>query len=111
MSVSLKYRYFVAVAAIMVLGTASVLADELTWMIQEDLTALGYETGGTSGELSVQTAVAISKFEAEHNLNVTGEPSPQLAGIVRAKRNGKYQPSATVDAAPAIRDSQNLRDA
>ena len=58
--------------------------DELTQMIQQDLTALGYETGGATGEMTTTTAVAISRFQAEHGLEVTGEASPQLAGIVKA---------------------------
>ena len=28
---------------------------------------------------------AISKFQAEHDLEVTGEPTPQLAGIIKAQ--------------------------
>ena len=63
-------------------------SDELTAMIQDDLLKLGYEPGDTSGEPSIQTAVAISKFQAENGIEVTGEVSPQLAGILSAKVDG-----------------------
>ena len=73
-------------------------ADALTQMIQQDLTALGYSTGGTDGEMNVQTAVAISQFQAENGLDVTGEASPQLAGVIKSKvgqqgQTGQAQPS------------------
>ena len=71
--------------------------DGVTRMVQEHLTALGYSTGNTAGELSTETVVAISQFQAENNMPVTGEPSPQLAGILAAKvsaANGPPQRSA-----------------
>lgn len=58
-------------------------ADGLTLTIQEKLAALGY--GVTpSGTMDTETAIAISQYQAEHNLPVTGEPTPQLAGILAA---------------------------
>lgn len=60
-------------------------SDNLTSMVQRDLTALGYTPGAVTGEMNVTTAVAISKFQAENDLEVTGEVSPQLAGILSAK--------------------------
>lgn len=66
-----------------------VSADDLTKMIQEDLTALGYDTGNVDGEFSTATAVAISQFQAENGIEVTGEASPQLAGIIQAKLSDK----------------------
>lgn len=62
--------------------------DSVTAMVQRDLTALGYDTGNTSGVADVKTAVAISQFQAENNLEVTGEASPQLAGILAARVSG-----------------------
>ena len=56
-------------------------------MIQRDLIALGYDPGDANGQMSTQTIVAISKFQAENGLEVTGEASPQLAGILSAKRD------------------------
>jgi peptidoglycan hydrolase-like protein with peptidoglycan-binding domain len=76
----------------LVVAAASVLqvaaADELVLIIEEQLNALGYDTGEVDGEATVKTAVAISQFQAENNMPVTGEPSPQLAGILAAKAGG-----------------------
>lgn len=59
-------------------------ADQLTQIIQEDLAALGYDVGEANGELTTATIVAISKYQAENDLEVTGEPSPQLAGVIKS---------------------------
>jgi peptidoglycan hydrolase-like protein with peptidoglycan-binding domain len=59
--------------------------DDLTRRIQRDLVALGYEPGSISGEMNVDTAVAISRFQAENGLEVSGEATPQLAGILAAR--------------------------
>ena len=77
-------------------------ADDLTAIIQTDLQTLGYEPGSTDGEMTVQTAVAVSKFQAENGLEVTGEVSPQLAGVIKAaiSKQGKPAPVAQA-AAPA----------
>ena len=92
------------VISLMVWGVA--VADEVTRIIQQDLVTLGYDPGNTNGEATAQTIVAISKFQAEHDLEVTGEPTPQLAGIIKAaiKQQGEKGASAanaTAAAAPA----------
>lgn len=69
------------------------LADDLTKMIQEDLTALGYDPGNVQGEASTETVIAISQFQAENGLEVTGESSPQLAGAIKAKLDERNNPS------------------
>ena len=61
---------------------AAAIADDLTRMIQKDLVALGYDPGNIQGEMSTETVVAISKFQAENNMEITGEASPQLAGVI-----------------------------
>jgi peptidoglycan hydrolase-like protein with peptidoglycan-binding domain len=93
----------------------------LTQIIQQDLVTLGYEPGSTDGEGTVATAIAISKFQAEHELEVTGEASPQLAGVIKAAISGGNRPaaasappapaSAPVAAAPAARDPLELQAA
>ena len=80
---------------LLVFCTSAVHADDLTKIIQEDLTALGYDAGEASGERTVQTAIAISQFQAEYDLEVTGEPSPQLAGIIKAKMKKPAASQAT----------------
>lgn len=53
-------------------------------IIQQHLVSLGYDPGNTHGELSRPTVVAISQFQSANGLEVTGQPSPQLAGILAA---------------------------
>lgn len=78
----------------------------LTTMVQRDLTALGYDTGGTSGEMTTATIVAISKFQAENGMEVTGEVTPQLAGILSARASGGAAAGASAAAAPARTQAQ-----
>lgn len=85
-------------------------ADGLTKIIQTDLTALGYDTGNTEGELSTETVVAISKFQAENDLEVTGEPSPQLAGVIKAKLKDQGSPGTAAAGAPAPPAAQAAQD-
>lgn len=80
---------------------AAVNADELTQIIQKDLVALGYDPGNIKGEMTTETIVAISKFQAENELEVTGEASPQLAGVIKAKLKAKNNPAAVAPAAAA----------
>lgn len=60
------------------------LGDELTQIVQQDLTSLGYDTGGVTGKASTKTIIAVSRFQSEHNMEVTGEITPQLAGVIKA---------------------------
>jgi peptidoglycan hydrolase-like protein with peptidoglycan-binding domain len=68
-------------------------ADELGQMAQQDLVTLGYDPGNTDGNVTTQTVIAISKFQAEHDMAVTGEVSPQLIGALRAAINKQNQPA------------------
>ena len=68
-------------------------ADELTQMVQQDLVTLGYNPGATNGEMTTTTIVAISKFQAENDLEVTGEVTPQLAGVLKAAIKKQSQPA------------------
>ena len=65
-----------------------VTGENLVFIAQRDLNTLGYDTGGTTGEMNTATIVAISKFQAENNMEVTGEVTPQLAGILSARASG-----------------------
>jgi hypothetical protein len=60
-------------------------SDNLTQMVQRHLEALGYEPGNTTGDLSTDTIIAISQFQAEHGLKATGEVTPQLVGVLSAE--------------------------
>jgi peptidoglycan hydrolase-like protein with peptidoglycan-binding domain len=87
-------RQFATLLVISILASGSALADDLTRIIQQDLVTLGYEPGNTDGEATTQTIVAISKFQAEHSLEVTGEASPQLAGVIKAAIKQQNEPAA-----------------
>jgi len=95
-------RLYIALAAALLSMSfvGSLPADDLTRTIQKDLVALGYDPGNIQGEASTQTVVAISKFQAEHGLEVTGEASPQLAGILKAELKKRSQ-GGSAAAAPA----------
>ena len=58
-------------------------AGNLLVQIQTDLATLGYEPGNTNGVLDTMTQVAISQFQAEAGMTVTGEPSQALATALR----------------------------
>jgi hypothetical protein len=94
------------IMALFVAGVATgARADELTMMIEKDLAALGYDTGTVDGEETMETVIAISKFQAENSMEVTGEVTPQLAGVLSAKASnsgGKsmHGGSTAADAAP-----------
>ena len=77
--------YSVIFVAVLACSQAQVaLSDELTEMVQRDLTALGYDTGGVTGSASTKTIIAVSRFQSERGLKPTGEITPQLAGVIQA---------------------------
>jgi len=50
--------------------------------VQLHLEALGYDPGNTAGSDALRSKIAISQFQAEKGLEVTGEVSPQLLGTL-----------------------------
>jgi peptidoglycan hydrolase-like protein with peptidoglycan-binding domain len=96
-------------------ATGPAFADPLVQIIQQDLVTLGYDPGTTDGEMGTKTIVAISKFQAEHDMEVTGEATPQLAGIIKAAINKPDQvpsgASAAPTAAPAVASNAQQDDA
>ena len=56
--------------------------------IQRDLVTLGYMPGNTDGVLDVLTEVAISQYQAERGLPVTGQPSADLALMLTSEVGG-----------------------
>jgi peptidoglycan hydrolase-like protein with peptidoglycan-binding domain len=80
--------------------------DPLVKAIQQDLVALGYDPGNTHGDLSTPTVVAISKFQAENNLEVTGAATPQLAGILAAKRDAAASATRSSPSAETLEQAQ-----
>ena len=99
-------------ALLLAVTTMPAVADDLTKMIQMDLIALGYDPGNIQGEATTETMVAISTFQAENGLEVDGKPSPQLAGIIKAKlKSGGEAAKAPEPAAPTPEQLQAARDA
>lgn len=74
---------------------------ELVKSAQMDLISLGYEPGNIQGELDTATIVAVSKFQAENNMDVTGEVTPQLIGALRAAKSAPATAAAPAGAAAA----------
>lgn len=66
--------------------------DGTTLMIQEHLAELGYNVS-PSGTMDTDTAIAISQYQAENGMEVTGKPSPQLAGILAAGGTSAGKPA------------------
>ena len=85
---------FIVVTVLAALSMPAAFADELTEIIQKDLVALGYDPGNTDGDATTDTVIAISKFQSENSLDVTGQPTPQLAGIIKSKLSPKMNGSA-----------------
>ena len=77
-------------------------ADDITMMAEQELDRLGYATGPVDGEETLETTIAISKFQAENNLAVTGEVSPDLVrSLMAAQPGGSAAPAAAPTAAAA----------
>lgn len=70
-----------------ILNTESVGAGaetSLLRMVQEHLATLGYAPGNTNGDLDKGTVVAITQYQAAKGIEITGQASPQLAGMLAA---------------------------
>lgn len=52
-------------------------------LLQERLTARGFDTGGTDGVIGPNTIEAIEAYQASAGLAVTGEPSQALLNTLR----------------------------
>ena len=70
-------------------ASAGGVSGGLTAMVQQQLAALGYDPGNTNGEMTKQTAIAITQFQAANGLEITGKATPQLAGILAARVDAK----------------------
>lgn len=95
------FKWFAPTLCCLALGLSAgaLAADaELVKMAQKELIKLGYDPGNIQGEMSTETIVAISKFQAEHDMEVTGEVTPQLVGVLRAASSPKGQPAAATAA-------------
>jgi peptidoglycan hydrolase-like protein with peptidoglycan-binding domain len=88
--------------ALSVLLAGAAPADELTLMVEQDLERLGYGPGTVDGEETIDTTIAITKFQAENNLEITGEVTPDLArALMSAQPAGTAATTATASATAA----------
>ena len=100
-----KTMLLAALTALIVAAPAAAFDKaDLTRAVQQDLHKLGYDPGNLEGEVTLQTAMAISKFQAENDLEVTGEVTPQLAGILSAMTSPVKQVEA-VPPEPAVTEA------
>ena len=89
-------------------GPQGAAADELTQMVEDSLSKLGYDTGTVDGEADVKTAIAVSQYQAEKGLDVTGEISPQLAGMLAADvKNGGIATASAAAPSPAAQPASD----
>ena len=65
--------------------SSDLTTDNLTQTVQLHLQALGFDPGNTNGKESLHTKISVSQLQAEKGLEVTGEISPQLLGILAAE--------------------------
>lgn len=70
-------------------SSAELTTSNVLQSVQKHLEALGYNTGNTIGDASLETTIAISQFQAEKGLDVTGEVTPQLLGVLSAEVDGR----------------------
>ena len=65
-------------------SSADLMGSSVEESVGNHLQALGYDTG-SGGSSNLYTAIAISQFQAERGMEVTGEASPQLLGLLAAE--------------------------
>ena len=87
-------------SSLLVLLAGVATADDMTMMVEQELDRLGYATGPVDGEETLETTIAISRFQAEQNLDVTGEVSSDLVRSLMTAQPGHVSAAAPA-AAPA----------
>ncbi|MDA7088449.1 peptidoglycan-binding domain-containing protein [Pseudomonas sp. SA3-5] len=76
--------------------------------IQEALRSLGYTVGRPSARLTDETRAAIRRYESDHGLLMSGEPSTELLRHMRGRVDGASS-TAKVDANTVARIQTELR--
>ena len=88
-------------SSLLVLLAGVSAADDMTMMVEQELDRLGYATGPVDGEETLETTIAISKFQAENNLDVTGEVSSDLVRSLMTAQPGGSSGAPAAAPAPA----------
>jgi peptidoglycan hydrolase-like protein with peptidoglycan-binding domain len=74
--------------------------EQLVKAVQRELDARGYDAGPSDGKLRDQTRKAISAFQKDHGLGVTGKPSDDLLRQILLGETAKDGTAATGAVAP-----------
>jgi len=88
--------------------TLTAQTNELLLQVEQHLAALGYDTGPVDGAETLETTIAISKFQAENGLDVTGVATPELSGTMA---NLRLSGGAAVATTASAADIASLRTA
>ena len=72
---------------------AQEVPEQLVTAVQRELSARGYNSGPADGKLGEDTRKAISAFEKDHGLPVTGEPTDELLRYILLGEPGTAGPS------------------
>jgi peptidoglycan hydrolase-like protein with peptidoglycan-binding domain len=85
-------------------------ATEVTRAVQRELQIRGYETGGSDGIAGIMTRGAITAYEYDHNLPLSGQPSDRLLKAIilgeGGKAKGKGGEVKTAEAQDVVRSVQ-----
>lgn len=75
----------IQLSAIALFWSSPSLSDDLVRIVQQDLQRLGYNIAEANGEVNTETGLAVSQFQAERGLDINGDITPQLAGVIKAE--------------------------
>ena len=106
----MRWKWTLLLAVLACSPGGSAYGDELTQIVQQDLTTLGYDPGVADGVAGTRTIIAVSRFQAEHGLEVTGEITPQLAGRIKAAITQKANAGGSVQASATTSPAQSEAD-
>lgn len=106
----MRWKWVVLVFVLASSHAVTASADELTQIVQQDLTTLGYDPGPVDGHPSTKTIIAVSRFQSEHGLEVTGEITPQLAGTIKATISKQGSSGSSAEVASTVTPEQAAAD-
>lgn len=90
-----------AAIAVAITFPAMLLADDIVLSVERSLEKLGYDVAKPDGTPDQKTQIAITRFQMENGLPVTGEASVQLAAMLETKASGNAPPAAAAAEQPA----------
>lgn len=106
----MRWKWLVIIFVLASGHAVMVSGDELTQIVQQDLVTLGYDPGQVDGNPGTKTIIAVSRFQSEHGLEVTGEISPQLAGMIQAAITKQGSSTSSAQVATTVAPEQAAED-